>query len=133
MSTNSIANFAARPPNLGGRPLGSRSRLTHKLIDDLSNIWHEHGPDVLRKMALREPGQLAKMAYATLPRDVLVSIEQKTIPGGLEPADWAVLMQVLAAIKGAIPPGSNAPPAEVFAVIETAAICSFTIAPSGPA
>jgi hypothetical protein len=31
-----------------------------------------------------------------------------------------VLMRVLATIKGAIPPGSNAPPAEVFAVIETA-------------
>jgi hypothetical protein len=54
--------------------------------------WHEHGPDILRKMAMRETGQLARMAYATLPRDVLVSIEQKTIPGGLEPDDWAVLM-----------------------------------------
>jgi hypothetical protein len=64
--------------------------------------------------------EAGKMAYATLPRDVLVSIEQKTIPGGLEPDDWAVLMQVLATIKGAIPPGSNAPPAKVFSVIETA-------------
>jgi hypothetical protein len=51
---------------------------------------------------------------------VLVSIEQKTIPGGLSPEEWGMLMQVLATIKGAIPAGSNAPPAEVFAVIETA-------------
>jgi hypothetical protein len=56
----------------------------------------------------------------TLPRDVLVSMEQKTIPGGLSNEDWGMLMQVLATIKGAIPPGSNAVPAEVFSVIETA-------------
>jgi hypothetical protein len=119
MSTNAIANFAARPPNLGGRPKGARGRLTNKLIDDLSEIWHTHGPDCLRKMAMREPGQLAKLAYATLPRDVLVSIEHATIPGGLEPDDWAMLMRVLTTIKAAIPPGCSAPPAEVFAVIET--------------
>ena len=62
---------------------------------------------------------LARMAYATLPRDVLVSVEQR-IPGGLSAEDWVLLTQVLDLIRGAIPPGKNAPPAEVFGVIETA-------------
>jgi hypothetical protein len=119
MSTNAIANFANRPPNLGGRPIGARTRLSNQLITDLSNIWHAHGPDVLKKMALRDPIALARMAYATLPKDILVSVEQR-IPGGLAPEDWALLTQVLDLIRSAIPPGSNAPPAEVFAVIETA-------------
>ena len=58
----------------------------------------------------RDPSWLAQLAYATLPRDVLVSIEQKTIPGGLDPDDWAMLVRVLDTIKAAIPAGSNAPP-----------------------
>jgi hypothetical protein len=111
--------------NGGGRPAGSRTRLSQKLITDLSEIWHEHGPDVLRKMALRDPIALARMAYSTLPKDILVSVEQKTIPGGLEPDDWAMLVRVLDTIKGAVPPESNAPPAEVFGVIETALRAHF--------
>jgi hypothetical protein len=66
-----------------------RNRLSNKLISDLSDIWHAHGPDVLKKMALRDPIALARMAYATLPKDILVSVEQR-IPGGLAPEDWAL-------------------------------------------
>src|SRR5262249_44032682 len=82
------------------------------------------GPEILRKMAMREPGTLARMAYATLPKDILVSVEQR-IPGGLAPEDWALLTQVLDLIRSAIPPDSNAPPAEVFGVIETALRAHF--------
>ena len=67
----------------------------------------------------------SRLAYATLPKDILVSIEQRAIPGGLEPDDWAVLMRVLDMIKSTIPPGSNSPPAEVFGVIETALRAHF--------
>ena len=85
-----------------GRPPGLRNRLSGKLISDLSDIWHQHGPDVLKKMALRDPIALARMAYSTLPKDILVSVEQR-IPGGLAPEDWALLTQVLDLIRSAIP------------------------------
>jgi hypothetical protein len=124
MSTNVVANFANRPANVGGRPLGVRNRLSNQLITDLSEIWHAHGPDVLKKMALRDPIALARMAYATLPKDILVSVEQR-IPGGLAPEDWALLTQVLELIRSAIPPGGNAPPAEVLGVVETALRAHF--------
>lgn len=113
MTTNAVANFANRPAGAGGRPPSARTRLSHKLIQDLSDIWHAHGPDVLRKMAARDPTRLAQLAYAILPRDVLVSVEQR-IPGGLSAEDWVLLTQVLDLIRGAIPPGRNAPPGEVF-------------------
>jgi hypothetical protein len=114
MSTNAVANFANR-----GRPPGLRNRLSHKLIEDLSEIWHAEGPGALKKMAMRDPTQLARLAYATLPKDILVSVEQR-IPDGLSAEDWGLLQQVLDLIRGAIPPGSNSPPAEVLGVIETA-------------
>jgi hypothetical protein len=125
MSTNSIANFARTPPTNIGRPPGAKNRLSNKLISDLSDIWHANGPQILTKMAMRDPVALARLAYATLPKDVLIAIEQKTIPGGLSQEEWAMLMQVLATIKGAIPPGSNAPPAEVLGVVENALRAHF--------
>jgi hypothetical protein len=64
-----------------------------------------YGPDILRKMAMREPARLAQMAYATLPRDILVSVEQR-IPGGLSAEDWELLTRVLDLIRGAIPPAA---------------------------
>ena len=119
MSTNAVANFANR-----GRPPGQRNRLSNKLITDLSDVWHQHGPGILLKMVHRDPTQLARLAYATLPKDVLVSVEQR-IPGGLSAEDWGLLQEVLNMIRGAIPPGSNSQPAEVFGVIETALRAHF--------
>jgi len=119
MTTNAVANFANR-----GRVPGQRNRLSNKLITDLSDIWHQHGPGILLKMVHRDPTQLARLAYATLPKDILVSVEQR-IPGGLSAEDWGLLQEVLNMIRGAIPPGSNALPAEVFGVIETALRAHF--------
>src|SRR5262245_44913731 len=123
MTTNAISNMTAsnlRP----GRPPGQRNRLSNKLITDLSDIWHQHGPGILQKMVIRDPVQLARLAYATLPKDILVSVEQR-IPGGLSAEDWGLLQEVLNMIRGAIPPGSNSAPAEVFGVIETALRAHF--------
>jgi hypothetical protein len=61
MSTNAVANFANRPPGAGGRPLGARTRLSHRLIEDLSEIWEQHGPTVLAKMASRDPARAVLM------------------------------------------------------------------------
>ena len=75
-------------------------------------------------MVHRDPTQLARLAYATLPKDILVSVEQR-IPGGLSAEDWTLLQEVLNMIRGAIPPGSNSPPGEIFGVIETALRAHF--------
>jgi hypothetical protein len=121
MTTTAVSNFPGTSP---GRPIGSRNRLSGKLITDLSDVWHQYGPNILVKMAMREPGQLARLAYATLPKDILVSVEQR-IPGGLSADDWQLLQSVLDLIRSAIPAGSNAPPAEVLGVVETALRAHF--------
>ena len=113
-----------------GRPLGARNRLTNKLIEDLSEIWFAHGPDILKKMAIRDPTRLAQMTYATLPKDVLVSVEQR-IPGGLDAESWALMLRVLDVVKRVMPEGAIAGPDEVFGVIETALRSHFAKQISG--
>jgi hypothetical protein len=71
-------------------PLSARSRISEKLLADLAVVWEEHGKDVLEKLAMDDPGKLATIAYGLLPRDMFISVEQKT-PGNLEPEAWAAL------------------------------------------
>jgi hypothetical protein len=59
-----------------------------------------HGKEVLEKLAKDDPGKLATIAYGLLPRDMFISVEQKT-PGNLEPEAWAALRRVRDLIQAA--------------------------------
>ena len=63
------------------------------------------------------PAKYAQLAIGTLPRDILVAIEQRN-PAGLSAEDFAVLRRVLDLIRANADP--NASPGEVFTVIEEA-------------
>ena len=45
-----------------------------------------------------EPGKLAQIAYGLLPRDIFISMEQRT-PGNLDPDECAVLRWVIDLIQ----------------------------------
>jgi hypothetical protein len=100
------------PPNPGGRPLSARSRISEQLLADLATVWEEHGSSVLQRLAVTDPGKLASIAYGLLPRDVFISVEQRT-PGNLDPDEWAILRRVIDLIK------QNAAGAELGPVLET--------------
>jgi hypothetical protein len=100
------------PPNPTGRPLSARSKISEKLLTDLADVWEEHGVSVLQRLAVTDPGKLAQIAYGLLPRDVFISVEQRT-PGNLDPDEWAILRRVIDLIK------TNAKGAELGPVLET--------------
>ena len=78
-----------------------------------AEVRAEHGKDVLLKLAV-SPGKLATIAYGLLPKDVFISVEQKT-PGNLEPEAWSALRRVLDLIQAA---GGDGDPRNVFEMIE---------------
>ena len=41
---------------------------------------------------------MAQIAYGLLPRDVFISVEQRT-PGNLDPDEWAILRRVIDLIQ----------------------------------
>jgi hypothetical protein len=51
-----------------------------------------------RRLAVTDPGKLAQIAYGLLPRDVFISVEQRT-SGNLDPDEWAVLRRVIDLIR----------------------------------
>lgn len=97
--------------------MSSRQKISERLLADLADVWEDHGKDVLVKLAVSDPAKLAQIAYGLLPRDVFVSVEQRT-PGNLEPDEWAALRRVLDIIQACAPEGAE--PAQVFETIETA-------------
>jgi len=91
--------------------VSSRQKISEKLLADLV-VWEEHGVSVLQRLAATDPGKLAQIAYGLLPRDVFISVEQRT-PGNLDPDEWAILRRVIDLIK------VNANGAELGPVLET--------------
>jgi Family of unknown function (DUF5681) len=98
--------------NPAGRPIGARQKISEKLLADLADVWEEHGVSVLQRLAVTDPGKLAQIAYGLLPRDVFISVEQRT-PGNLDPTEWAILRRVIDLIQ------QNAKGAELGPVLET--------------
>jgi hypothetical protein len=115
-----LAPHAWKPGQSGnpsGRPLGARARISEKLLADLADVWEANGKAVLASLVKDDPGKLAQIAYGLLPRDVFISVEQRT-PGNLDPDEWAILRNVIDLIQANTPNG--APLGAVLATIENA-------------
>jgi hypothetical protein len=111
-NTNGGKWVAGRSGNPSGRPLGPRQKISEKLLTDLAEVWEDQGKTVLARLAVDDPGKLAQIAYGLLPRDVFISVEQRT-PGNLDPDEWAILRRVIDLIQ------TNAKGAELGPVLET--------------
>jgi hypothetical protein len=98
--------------NPAGRPIGARQKISEALLADLHVVWEEHGVSVLQRLAATDPGKLAQIAYGLLPRDVFLSVEQRT-PGNLDPDEWAILRRVIDLIQ------VNAPGGDLSSTLET--------------
>ena len=54
----------------GGRPKGSRNKLTTEFLDDLHTAWIKHGSDVIERVIKDDPAQFLKTVAAVLPREL---------------------------------------------------------------
>ena len=57
-----------RGTRAGGRPLGSRDRLSAKFLADFHAAWEEHGAAALTKVAKHDPSTFVRVAASLLPR-----------------------------------------------------------------
>src|SRR5262245_17440157 len=97
----------------------ARRELVDDIIDNLAVSWKQYGPNVLDYLAKTDQVAYAKLVVSILPKDVLVSVQER-IPGELDAKDWALMLRVLDTIKQNVPSEANAGPQEVFGVIEDA-------------
>lgn len=56
----------------GGRPPGSKNKLTEDFLADFHAAWQTHGKTALDAMAKDEPSGFVRAAVQLMPKDVLV-------------------------------------------------------------
>jgi Family of unknown function (DUF5681) len=112
MHENSIKNLwlwhQGQSGNPNGRPISSRNRLTEQFLADVSATWHQHGAAILDKMAKDEPFRFDDLYSRLVPKDVQLTLESP-LPGNLEPADWQAMLELLGAVKTAMPDDRSSP------------------------
>jgi hypothetical protein len=118
---SAVSPFTGRPPPVSpGRPRGARTRLSDKLLNELAEKFEQHGAAAMDVVAKRMPEKFLALAFGILPRDVLIEVVEQRRPGGLDAAEWELMLRVLDLIKANVPADANASPSEVFGVIEEA-------------
>ena len=110
-------NLKPWPPgvsgNPNGRPLGSRSAFSAGFTRDLAEVWAEKGKASMLYTAEKQPAVFFATCARLIGPEVKLTIEQQ-LPGNLSPADWNLMVQILDAVKSAIPDAANKPAGEVL-------------------
>jgi hypothetical protein len=99
--------------NPTGRPIGSKNAFSAAFIGDMQASWAEHGPEVLARVARSDPSRYLGVCASIVPRDVALSITER-LPGGLGADDWAIVTEIMTAVKQGIPDAGMRTPGEVL-------------------
>src|SRR5262245_21831259 len=110
-------NLKPWPPgqsgNPNGRPVGSRSAFSAGFHRDLAGVWAAKGKESILYTAEKHPAVFFATCARLIGPEVKLTIEQQ-LPGNLSPADWNLMVQILDAVKSAIPDAANRPAGEVL-------------------
>ena len=99
--------------NPNGRPVGSRSAFSAGFTRDLAEVWAEGGKASMLYTADKQPAVFFSTCARLLPNDVRVTLEQ-SLPGNLSPSDWPLMLEVVEAVKIAMPDAANRSPGAVL-------------------
>ena len=104
---------SGNPSGLPGRPAGSRQTFSAGFLDDLAKTWRDKGRQTMEWTAENQPSTFFAVCARLIGPEVKLTIEQQ-LPGNLSPADWNLMMQILDAVKSAIPDAASRPAGEVL-------------------
>jgi hypothetical protein len=95
-----------------GRPKGTRNRFSETFVADVAESWDRHGQRVLEHLATLEPARYADLCSRLIPREVVATLEQKGA-SALDQSD----LEILRAIRDAIPDAGSREPGEIFNLV----------------
>jgi hypothetical protein len=72
MSTDHLNKFKLTP-GTGGRPAGSRNRLTGAFLHKLADDFEQHGDAVIRIARIERPVEYLKIVASILPRELAIN------------------------------------------------------------
>ena len=103
--------------NLNGRPVGTRQAFSAGFLRDLAEVWSEEGRETMVKTARTNPAVFFATCARLIPNDVRVTVQQQ-LPGNLSAEDWAMMREIVEAVKRAIPDASSQSPGAVLQYVK---------------
>ena len=73
---------------------------------DLAEVFAKHGRAAMEKTAIDQPSVFFGICARLLPAETRLTIEAG-LPGGLDPGDWALLREVIEAVRAGIPDAAH--------------------------
>src|SRR3984893_16306787 len=99
--------------NPNGRPVGSRTAFSAGFLRDLAQVWQEHGHDTMVHTAKTQPATFFAVCARLIGPEVKLTIEQ-SLPGNLSGQDWAIMREIVDAVKTAVPDAADRPAGAVL-------------------
>ena len=110
-------NLKPWPPgqsgNPNGRPVGTRSAFSAAFCRDLAEVWSDEGREAMLKTAKTNPVTFFAVCARLIGPEVKLTIEQ-SLPGNLSAQDWAIMREIVDAVKTAVPDAANRPAGAVL-------------------
>jgi hypothetical protein len=103
--------------NLNGRPVGTRQAFSAGFLRDLAEVWSEEGRETMVKAARANPATFFAVCARLIGPEVKLTIEQ-SLPGNLSAEDWAMMREIVEAVKQAIPDAASQPPGAVLRYVK---------------
>ena len=108
---------SGNPSGLPGRPLGSRTAFSQGFLDDLAKTWRDKGRQTMEWTADNQPAMFFAVCARLIGPEVKLTIEQ-SLPGNLSAEDWAMMREIVEAVKRAIPDASSQSPGAVLQYVK---------------
>ena len=96
---NEKGQFEVGHIGMGGRPEGSRNKLTEQFYIDLHGAWKVHGASAIEQMAKDKPGDFVRCVASQMPKELTV----KTPLVDLSDDELADLIQVVRHLTAQLP------------------------------
>ena len=71
----------------GGRPKGSRNKLTERFMDTIANDFAEHGAEAIAKVRIDDPATYLKIVGSLVPRELIMQREESPAINSAEITD----------------------------------------------
>jgi hypothetical protein len=102
---------------LNGRPVGTRQAFSAGFLRDLAEVWSEEGRETMVKTARANPATFFAVCARLIGPEVKLTVEQ-SLPGNLSAEDWAMMREIVDAVKQAIPDAASQLPGAVLPYVK---------------
>jgi len=98
--------------NPGGRPKGSRNKLSEEFFQDLYDVWQAFGKPALETMAMLYPVEFVRMVASLMPREPEATVAPVTVMERMSDAQLDAL--IAQCIEGALDPAATDQDAQII-------------------